>query len=81
MIILKQTIGIHSQDIKMEFDIEKYAILIISGKRQITEGIEQQSQRRIRMLGEKENYKYLGILGVDTIKQAKMMKKNYKRVS
>ena len=32
-----------------------------NGKRQIMEGIELPNQERIRTLGEKENYKYLGI--------------------
>ena len=39
---LIQTIRIYSQDVGIEFDIEKCVIQIIrSGKRQITEGIEQ----------------------------------------
>ena len=33
-----------------------------SGNEEVTEGIELPNQERIRMLGEKENYKYLGIL-------------------
>ena len=32
------------------------------------EGIELSNQEKIRMLGEKETYKYLGILEADTIK-------------
>ena len=52
----------------MEFGIEKCAILRMRNeKRQITEGIEQPNPERIRMLGEKESYKYLGILEADTI--------------
>ena len=31
------------------------------GKRQIAKGIEQPNPERIRLLVEKENYKYLGI--------------------
>ena len=51
----------------MEFGIEKYAMLIKkSGKRQMTE--ELPNQEKIRTLGEKETYKYLGILEADTIK-------------
>ena len=46
-----------------------------SGKIQITEGIELQNQERIRKHGEKENYKYLGLLEKDTIKQAEMKEK------
>ncbi len=37
-------------------------------KRQIREEIELPNQERIRTLGEKENYKYLGILEADNIK-------------
>ena len=49
-----------------------------SGKRKITAGIELLNHERIRTLGEKENYKYLGILEADTTKQAEMKKKNRK---
>ena len=65
----------------MNFSIEKYAMITMeSGKRQITKGIGLPNQQRIRMCREKETYKYLGILGVDTIKQVKMKEKNDKRV-
>ena len=54
----------------MEFGIEKCVILVmISGKRHITNGMELPSQEKIRTLGEKETYQYLGILEADTIKQ------------
>ena len=54
----------------MRFDIEKFTMLIMkSEKREATEGIELPNQESIRTYGEKENYKYLGILEVDTIKQ------------
>ena len=43
-----------------------------SGKQQMKEGIEIQNQEKIRLLGEKETYKYLGILEADAIKQAEM---------
>ena len=50
----------------MEFGMEKCAMLIMkSGKRETMEGIEVPIQERIRMFGEKENYKNLGILEVD----------------
>ena len=53
---LVQTIRICSQDIGMEFGIEKCAIFIMkSGKRRIKEGIELQKQERIRTVGKKEN--------------------------
>ena len=42
--------------------------------------IELPNQERIKTFGEKENYKYLGILEVDTIKRAEMLRKKEKRV-
>ena len=73
---LIQTIRIYSQDVGMESDIEKCAMFIRrSSKNKITEEIELSNQERIRMLWEKENYKYLGILEVDTIKQVEIKEK------
>ena len=40
----------------------------------MTEGVELLNEVVIRMLRQKETYKYLGILEVDTIKQVKMKK-------
>ena len=57
----------------MKFGIEKCGMLVMkSGKRHMTEGIELSNQERIRTLGEMETYKYLGISKADTIKQVKM---------
>ena len=54
------TIRIYSQDLGMEFFIEKYAMLMIkSGKWQMTEGIEQTNQEIIR----KGNLYVLGNIG------------------
>ena len=44
-------------------------------KQKMTEGIELSNQGKIRMLGDKENYQYLGILEAGTIKQAEMKEK------
>ena len=67
---------IYSQDIGMEFVIEKCSMLIMkSRKRQITERIELPNQEKIRILEETETYKYLGLLQADTIKQAEMKEK------
>ena len=56
--------------------IEKIAMLIMkSGKRHITDGMELPNQDKIRTLREKETYKYLGILEADTIKQVEMKDK------
>ena len=43
-----------------------------SGKWHLTDGIELPNQEKIRTLGEKETYQYLGILEADTIKQVEM---------
>ena len=71
---LIQTIRIHSQDIEMEFDIEKSAMVMRRGKRQITEGRELPNHERIRTLREMEIYKYWEILEADTIKEVEMKK-------
>ena len=60
----------YSQDIGMEFGIEKCAMLVMkSGKWHLTNGMELPNQDKIRTLAENETYKYLGILAADTIKQ------------
>ena len=54
----------------------KYDMLIIKGgKREMIERIELPNQEKIRTFGEKETYKYLGILEADTIKQAGITEK------
>ena len=66
---LTHAVRIYSQDIGMEFGIEKCAMLIMkNGKWQMTGGMEQPNQEKIRILGEKKAYKYLGILEADIIK-------------
>ena len=78
---LIHAVRIYSQDIGMEFGIEKCAMLVMkSGKRHMTDGMELPNQDKIRTLREKETYKYLGIFEADTIKQAEM-KDNSKRIS
>ena len=73
---LKHTVRISSQDIGMEFGIEKCALLAMkSGKRHLTDGIELPNQDKIRTLAENETYKYFGILKADTIKQVEMKDK------
>ena len=58
-----------SQDRGMEFDKEmKYE------KREKTDRIELQNQEILRKFEENENYKYLEILEVDTIKYAEKKK-------
>ena len=73
---LKHTVRIYSRDIGMEFGIEKCAMLVMkSGKRQLTDGMELPNKDKIKTLVENETYKYLGILEADTIKQAEMKEK------
>ena len=43
-----------------------------SSKWHLTDGMELPNQDKIRTLGEKETYIYLGILEADTIKQVEM---------
>ena len=69
-------VRIYSQDPGMKYGIGKYAMLIMkSGKRHFTDGMELPNQEKIRTLGEKETNKYLGILEADTIKQEEMKEK------
>ena len=52
-------------------------LVMKSGKRHKTDGIELPNKDKIRTLGENETYKYLGILEANTIKQWKTkFKKN-----
>ena len=61
-------VRIYSRDIGMGFCIEKCAMLVMkSGKRHLTDGMEQPNQDKIRTLAENETYKYLGILEASTI--------------
>ena len=56
---LIHAVRIYSQDIGMESGIEKCAMLVMkSGRRHMTEGMELPNQDKIRKLGENETYKY-----------------------
>ena len=73
---LIHTVRIYNQYVGMEFGIEKCAMLVMkSGKRHLTDGMELPSQEKIRTDAEYETYKYLGILEADTIKQVEMKDK------
>ena len=67
----------------MEFGIGKCIMLVMkSGKRHMTDGMELPNHDKIRTLEENEIYKYLGILEADTIKQVQMkdtIRKEYHR--
>ena len=75
------TVRIYRQDIGIELGIEKCAMLVMkSGKRHTTDGIELPNQDKIRTFGENGAYEHLGILEVDTIEQMEMkdkIKKEY----
>ena len=65
----------------MEFGIEKCAMLVMkSGKRNMTDGMELPNQDKIRTLGENEPYKYLDILEADPITNG-YERQNSKRIS
>ena len=73
---LIHAVRIYSQDIGIEFGIEKCAMLVMkSGKRHLTDGMELSNQDKIRTLAENETYKYLGFLEADTIKEVEMKDK------
>ena len=60
------------------FDILKSVMLLLKGgKREAAKGIELQIRKNVRILGEKENYGYLGVLKEDIIKQAEIKEKKY----
>ena len=46
-----------------------------TGKRHLTDRIQLPNQEKIKTLGEKKTYKYLGINEADTIKQMKIKEK------
>ena len=80
---LIHAVSIYSQGIGMESWIEKCVLLVIkSGKWHLSEGMKLPNHDKIWTLGEKETYKYMGILKADTIKQVKTkekIKKEYLR--
>ena len=60
---LVQTVRVFSEDIRMEFGIEKCAMLVMKkGKIVKSVGIELPDGKVIKSLQEGESYKYLGIL-------------------
>ena len=74
---LIHTVRIYSQNIGIEFSIEKFDVLIIkSDKGHMAEGMELPNQEKIRTPGEKETKKYSGILDANTTKQVQMKEKN-----
>ena len=70
---LVQTVRVFSEDIGMEFGIEKCAMLVMEkGKIVKSVGIELPGGKVIKSLQEGESYKYLGILEADKFLEEKM---------
>ena len=70
---LGQTVRVFSQDIGMEFGIEKCAILVMEkGKIVKSVGIELSDGKVIKSLQEGESYKYLGLLEAEKFLEEKM---------
>ena len=80
---LIQTVRIFSEDIGMEFGLDKCAVMIMKRGKQIeANGIRLPDEKKIRSLKEDESYKYLGVLEADDLKRLEMkeiIKKEYKR--
>ena len=78
---IMNAVRIYSQDIGMEFGTEKCAMLVMkSGKRHLSDGMERPNQDKIRIHAENETYKYLGILEADIIKQVKIKTRFQKNI-
>ena len=70
---LEQTVRVFSEDIGIEFGIEKFAMLVMEkGKIVKSIGIELPDGKVIKLLQEGESYKYLGILEADKFLEKKM---------
>ena len=70
---LVQTVRVFSEDIGMEFGIEKCAMLVMEkGKIVKSVGIELPDVKVIKSLQEGESYKYLGILEADKVLEERM---------
>ena len=69
---LVQTVAVFSQDIGMEFDIEKCAMLVTEKRKMKSVGIELPDGKFIKSLQKVECYKYLGILEADKSFKEKM---------
>ena len=70
---LVQTVRVFSEDIGMEFGIEKRATLVMEkGKIVKSVGIELPDGKVIKSLQENDNYKYLGILEADKFLEEKV---------
>ena len=70
---LVQTIPVFSEDIGMEFGIEKGAVVVMEkGKIVNSVGVDFPDGKFIKSLQEGESYKYIGILEADKFLEEKM---------
>ena len=70
---LVQTIRVFSEDVGMEFGIEKCAMLVMKkGKIMKSVGMELSDGKVIKSLQKGESYKYLGILEAEKFLEEKM---------
>ena len=70
---LVQTVHVFSEDIRMEFGIEKSAMLVMEkGKTVKSVGIELPNGKVIKSLQEGKSYEYLGISEADKLLEEKM---------
>ena len=70
---LVQTVRVFSEDMEMEFGVEKCAMLLMEkGKIVKSVGIELPNVKVIKSLQEGKSYKYLGILAEDKFLEEKM---------
>ena len=80
--LLAQTVQLFSEDIGMEFGLNKCGVLLMKrGKKVRFDGITLLDEQIIREI-EEEGYKFLGILGVDMMREKEMKKRfmrEYKR--
>ena len=78
---LIHAVRIYSQDIGMEFGIEKCAMLVTkSGKRHLTDRIELPNEDKIRTLGKKETITWASWKLTSSNKEMKEEKKNPERI-
>ena len=77
---LVQTVRVFSEDIGMEFGIEKCVMLVMEkGKIVKSAGVELPDDKIIKSLQERESYKYLGILEADKFLEEKIKLKKVKK--
>ena len=73
---LIQTVRVFSKNIQLEFGIEKCAVLVMKSEKMIkSDGIKLPDEQVMRSLREGEEYKYLGILEADQVKQKEIKEK------